>query len=149
VAGFATGTSPQLQWAVAVAPTADNSQFCIVGTYTRFSLRSQLQKVAIITARSDDPTRWIRYPLDLSREAPPNSVAGTFARGELTRSKLPPSGLGVCVPHAPNQVDHLCGLVAVRLFSGRHRNWIELGQTAIMAMVASFAILSAIRLDRQ
>jgi hypothetical protein len=50
-----------------VAPTADNSQFCIVGTYTRFSLRSQLQKVAIITARSDDPTRWIRYPLDLSR----------------------------------------------------------------------------------
>jgi hypothetical protein len=46
-------------------------------------------------------------------------------------------------------VDHLCGLVAVRLFlvgTGIGLNW---GQTAIMAMVASFAILSAIRLDRQ
>jgi hypothetical protein len=107
--------------------TADHSQFCIVGTYTRFSLRSQLQKVAIIPARSEDSARWVRYPLDLSREAPPNSVAGTFARGELTTSKLPSSGLGVGVPHAPIQVDHLCGLVAVRLFSGRHRNWIELG----------------------
>ena len=56
-----------------------------------------------------------------------NSVAGTFARGELTRSKIATERAWVRVPHAPNQVDHLCGLVAVRLFSGRHRNWIELG----------------------
>ena len=50
VARFATVTSPKRQpWPWPWPSTADHPQFCIVGAYTRFSLRSQLQKVAKTT----------------------------------------------------------------------------------------------------
>ena len=57
---FATFCHQSCNRALAEWPrTADHPQFCIVGIYKRFSLRSQLQKVVVVAARSDDSRAWV------------------------------------------------------------------------------------------